>query len=123
MPASASSAWRRAASACWIAALAAGGGRLGRRSLLQFLDALSEPDEAEIVKRGRLEALILAGEGAFQGGLRFAQFARAKLPRAGIVELARSGGRRRLGAGADGRGGAGRTSANGEAGVRSQSKA
>src|ERR1035441_1461686 len=70
-------------------------GRLGGWALLQLLDALSEPNKAEIVKRRGLELLVLTGEGAFQGGLRFAEFARAKLARAGIVEFAR-GGRRRL---------------------------
>ena len=80
-----------------MARLAAVGSWLGRRAFLQFLDALSEPDEAKIVKRGGLESLILTGEGAFQRGLRLAQFAGAKLARAGIVELARSGGRQGLG--------------------------
>jgi hypothetical protein len=60
-----------------------------------LLDALSEPNEAEVVKRGGLELLVLTGEGAFQGGLGFAEFARAKLACAGVVEFAR-GGRRRL---------------------------
>ena len=60
------------------AALAAVGGRLGRRALLQLLDALSEPDKAEIVERGWLEPLVLAGEGGFQQGLRLAELARAE---------------------------------------------
>jgi hypothetical protein len=69
---------------------------------------LSEPNEAEIVKRGGLEALVLTGEGAFQGGLGFAEFARAKLARAGVVELSRGGGRRLLGSGGGGAGAEGR---------------
>ena len=67
------------------------GGRLGRRAFLQLLNALPESNEAEIVKCGWLESLILGGKGAFQRGLRFAEFACLKLARAGIVELARRG--------------------------------
>jgi hypothetical protein len=73
-----------------------------------LLEALSEPNEAEIVERGGLEALVLTGEGAFQGGLGFAEFARAKLACAGIVELTRGGGRRLLGSGGGGGGREGR---------------
>jgi hypothetical protein len=73
-----------------------------------LIEALSEPNKAEIVERRGLEALVLTGEGAFQGGLRFAEFARRKLACAGIVELSRVGGRRLLGSGGGGGGREGR---------------
>ena len=69
-----------------------------------MLDALPESHETEIVKRRRSELLLLTGKGAFQEGFCFAEFARPKLARAGIVELARCGWRSGFGGGRGGDG-------------------
>src|ERR1019366_8042129 len=77
-------------------------GRLGRWAFLQLLDSLPEAHEAEIVKRGRTELLLLTGKSAFQRGLCLAEFARGKLAGAGVVELSRGVGRCRFGSGGEG---------------------
>ena len=72
-----------------LGGLTAGHGLAGRRTLLQGLDALGKADMAKVVERRHLQALLLAGHSALQGGLGLAQFAVLKLSRARVVILSR----------------------------------
>src|SRR5207245_11311512 len=76
--------------------LATSGGGSSSGPFLQFIDPLVESNVTEVVKRWRLQSVVLTRQRAFQKRLGFAEVAGAHVFRAGVKSVTgRSGGRGR----------------------------